>query len=156
MNMFKPVKAKSIKEYFAMLPSQRRELLEFLHKFIQKTAPSLTPNFIYNMPGYGTFKYKNVKKEIIDWPTVALASQKNYISLYVCAVENGEYVAEKYKKTLGKVSVGKSCIRFKKLEDLNLKTLEKVLRLAEKSPGLVGAGEHHKKISSRRNAPPRS
>lgn len=112
-----------------------------LHKFIQEVAPSLKPNFLYNMPGYGSFKYKNYKKEILDWPTVALASQKNYISLYICAVVDGEYIAEKYKKDLGKVNVGRSCIRFKKLEDLNLETLKKVLKLAEKSPGLVGASQ---------------
>ena len=94
------------------------------------------------MPGYGSFKYRNYKKEIIDWPIIALASQKNYISMYVCAVKDGEYVAEKYKDELGKVSVGKSCIRFKKIEDLNLKTLEKIIKLAAKSPGLVGVGEH--------------
>jgi uncharacterized protein YdhG (YjbR/CyaY superfamily) len=140
--MFKPVKAKSVKEYFDMLPKERREPLEFLHAFIQKIAPSLKPNFLYNMPGYGSFKYKNYKKEILQWPIIALASQKNYISVYVCAVKDGEYIAEKNKDTLGKVSVGKSCIRFKKLEDLNLKTLEKVIKLAEKFPGLIGAGEH--------------
>ena len=110
--MFKPVKAKSVKEYFAMLPKERRLPVEFLHKFIQKTAPKLKPNFAYNMPGYGFFKYKNYKKEIIDWPIIALASQKNYISLYICSIDKGEYLAEKYKDKLGKVSVGKSCIRF--------------------------------------------
>ena len=104
--------------------------MEFLHKFIRKTAPSLQPNFIYNMPGYGSFQYKNNKKQELDWPIIALASQKNYISLYICAVDNGEYIAEKNKKDLGKVSVGRSCIRFEKLEDLNLKTLEKVIKLA--------------------------
>jgi len=135
--MFKPVKAKSVKEYFDMLSKERRESLEFLHKFIQKTAPSLKPNFLYNMPGYGSFKYKNYKREILDWPIIALASQKNYISLYVCAVENGEYIAEKYKNELGKVSMGKSCVRFKKLDDLDLKTLEKVIKLAAIFPGLV-------------------
>ena len=144
MNMFKPVKAKSVKEYFDSLPQVRREPLEFLHKFIQKVAPSLKPIFAYNMPGYGSFKYRNYKNEIIDWPTIALASQKNYMSLYVCAVDSGEYLAEKYKQDLGKVSVGRSCVRFKKLEDLDLKTLEKVIKLAEKSPGLAGVGAHHK------------
>jgi len=136
--MFKPVKAKSIKEYFAMLPKERREPMEFLHKFIKKTAPKLKPNFLYNMPGYGSFAYKNYKKDIINWPTIALASQKNYLSLYVCAVIDGEYVAETYKADLGKVSVGKSCISFKKLEDLNLKTLRQVIKLAAKFPGLKG------------------
>src|SRR3989344_5713046 len=138
MNMFKTVKATSVKEYLAQLAPERREAIEFLHKCIQKTTPSLKPHFAHNMLGYGSFKYRNYKKEIIDWPTIALASQKNYISLYVCAVDNGEYIAEKHKKELGKGSVGRSCIRFKKLEDLNLKTLEKVIKLAAKSPGLVG------------------
>ena len=142
MNMFKAVKAKTVKAYFDLLPPERREAMEFVHKLIQKTAPSLKPHFAYNMPGYGSFKYKNYKGQIIDWPTVALASQKNYMSLYVCSVKDGEYIAEKHKDELGKVSVGKSCIRFKKIEDLNLKTLEKVLKIAEKSPGLIGIGKH--------------
>jgi uncharacterized protein YdhG (YjbR/CyaY superfamily) len=137
MNMFKSVKAKSIEEYFEMLPPDRREVMKFLQALILKTAPSLKPNFLYNMPGYGSFPYKNYKKELIDWPVISLASQKNYMSLYVCALDHGQYLAEKHKATLGKVSVGKSCIRFKKLEDLNLETLKKVIQLAEKSPGLV-------------------
>lgn len=138
MNMFKPVRATTVKEYLDMLPSERREPIEFLHKFIQKVAPSLKAHFAYNMLGYGSFKYKNYRKETIDWPTVSLASQKNYMSLYVCAVENGEYIAEKHKGELGKVSVGKSCIRFKRIEDLDLKALEKVIKIAEKTPGLAG------------------
>src|SRR5690349_1430996 len=129
MNMFKPVKAKSVEEYMKLLSPDRRETISSLHAFIQKAAPTLTPHFAYNMLGYGSFKYKNYKKEIVDWPTISLASQKNYISLYICAVENGEYIAEKYKDTLGKVSVGKSCIRFKKLDDLNLKALEKIIKI---------------------------
>jgi uncharacterized protein YdhG (YjbR/CyaY superfamily) len=137
MNMFKPVAAKSVAEYIDLLEPERKKTVEFLHGYIQKTAPSLKPHFAYNMLGYGSFKYKNYKKEIIDWPTVALASQKNYISLYVCSVEGGEYIAEKNKDKLGKVSVGKSCIRFKKLEDLNLDELGKVIKKAAANPGLA-------------------
>lgn len=145
MNMFKPVKAKTVKEYFDALPPERREPMEFLHKFIQETAPSLKSVFAYNMPGYGMFKTKNYKKEIIEWPTISLASQKNYISLYVCSVVDGEYIAEMNKEKLGKVSVGKSCIRFKKIEDLNLEELKKIIKLAEKLPGLEGVGASKKK-----------
>lgn len=136
-NMFKPVKAKSVEEYLAAVPADRKETVLFLHSFIQKAAPGLKPHFAYNMLGYGSFKYSNYKKDIIDWPVVALANQKNYISLYICALEKGEYIAEKYKKNLGKVSVGKSCIRFKALENLNLLELEKVLKKAAASPGLT-------------------
>ena len=138
--MFNPVKASSVEEYLNAVPSERSGAMEFLHNFIQETVPSLKSHFAYNMLGYGSFKYKNYKKEIIDWPVVSLANQKNYISLYICAVKNGEYLAEKNKAELGQVSVGKSCTRFKKLEDLNLKGLEKVLKMAEQSPGLVGVG----------------
>lgn len=144
MNMFKPVKARSIKEYFENLPPDRRTALEFIDKLIKKTIPKLKPHFSYNMPGYGGFKYKNYKKEVIDWPTIALANQKNYISLYICSVKDGEYIAEKYKSELGKVSVGKSCIRFKNIEDLNISSLIKVLKLAEKYPGLEGVGASSK------------
>ena len=139
------MKAKTVKEYFDMLPPERRKSIDFLHNFIQKIAPTLTPHFAYNMLGYGSFKCKNYKKETIDWPTVSLASQKNYISLYVCAIQNGEYIAEKYKSKLGKVSVGKSCIRFKNVEDLNLEELKKIIKLAEQMPGLVGVGASAKK-----------
>lgn len=143
-NMFKSVKAKSVTEYLAAVPKKRKKAVLFLHNFIQKSAPKLKAHFAYNMLGYGAFKYTNYKKEMVEWPIVALANQKHYISVYVCAVENGEYLAEKYKAKLGKVSVGKSCVRFKKLEDLNLPGLKKVLQKAAKFPGLVGASEPRK------------
>jgi uncharacterized protein YdhG (YjbR/CyaY superfamily) len=136
MNMFKPVRAKSVKEYISMLTPQRREIVTNLKNLIQKTAPSLKLHYANNMLGFGSFKYKDYKKEMIDWPIIALASQKNYISLYICALDDGEYIAEKYADRLGKVSIGRSCIRFKKLEDLNLNEVKKLIILASKNPGL--------------------
>ena len=110
-----------------------------------RSAPKLKPHFAYNMLGYGSFPYRSYKGGMMQWPVIALASQKNYISVYVCAVEKGEYIAEKNKSRLGKVSVGRSCIRFSKLEHVNLPVLKEVIRRAAKSPGLVGAGEHRNK-----------
>lgn len=136
-NMFKPSRATSVKEYLGFLPEERKIPIFFLHNFIQKISPKLKSHFAYTMLGYGSFPYKNYKKELVAWPIVALASQKNYISIYVCALENGEYLAEKYKDTLGKVSVGKSCIRFKKVEDVNLVELKKLLQKAAKLADIV-------------------
>lgn len=138
MNMFKPVKATSVHEYLQELPPERREPVEFLHTMIQQTAPELKPHFAHNMLGYGSFPYRNYKKEMIEWPVIALASQKQYMSLYVCALDGGRYLAEKYAKDLGKVSVGKSCIRFRRLEDLHLLTVKKMIKEAAKKPGLPG------------------
>jgi hypothetical protein len=134
--MFKSVKATTVQEYLDSVSPDRKELVFFVHDFIQKTVPSLKPHFAANMLGYGSFPYRNYKNEQIEWPVISLANQKNYISVYVCAVDGKEYVAEKYKDKLGKVSVGKSCIRFKKIEDLNLDTFKAVLKQAEKQPGL--------------------
>ncbi len=142
MNMFAKTKATSIESYLAAVPAERKELIETLHAFIQKTVPALKPHFAYNMLGYGSFPYKNYKKESIEWPIIALANQKNYVSIYVCAVTDGKYLAENYAAELGKVSVGKSCIRFKKLADVQLPVLAKVLQLAEQSPGLAGVSAH--------------
>lgn len=144
MNMFKAVKAKTVKEYLSAVPDERKDVINFFHTFIQKAAPKLKPHLAYNMLGYGSFPYKNYKGDMIQWPIVALANQKNYVSVYVCAIDNGVHIAEKYKKELGKVSVGKSCIRFKKQEDVHLPMLKKVIQQAAKKPGLVGAGEHRK------------
>lgn len=145
MNMFKKVTANTVEEYLENVPEDRQEIITFLHEFIQKSAPSLKPHFAYNMLGYGDFLYTNYKKEEVHWPIIALANQKNYVSVYVCAVQDGEYIAEKFQDQLGKVSVGKSCIRFKKLDNVNLDTLKKVIQLAAKNPGLIGANEHKKK-----------
>lgn len=142
-NMFKPVKAKNVKEYIDSLPEERKKIILFLNKLIQGCSPLFKSHFAYNMLGYGSFPYKNYKKELIEWPIIALASQKNYISIYVCALEQGEYIAEKYKSLLGKVSVGKSCIRFKKLEDLNLGELKNILKKASENPGLLGTKKNH-------------
>ena len=144
MNMFKQVKATSVASYLASMPPERRKIIRFLHGFIRKAAPKLKPHFAYNMLGYGAFPYKSSKGTMLTWPVVALADQKRYVSVYVCSVIGGKYVAETHAKELGKVSVGKSCIRFKKPEDVKLPALKKVLQLAARRPGLVGVGKSAK------------
>ena len=125
-------KAKTVSAYLAELKEPRKSDVANLHKAIQAAVPKLKPHINYGMIGYGKFHYKYASGREGDWFTVGLASQKNYISVYVCAARNGKYLAEAAKKKLGKVSVGKSCIRFKKLEDLNLKELTKLCKEASK------------------------
>ena len=139
MNMFAKNEAKSVEEYLLMIPGDRKKDIDFLHAFIQKAVPKLKPYFASNMIGYGSFYYLDSKKQKKDWPIISLANQKNYISIYVCTIVEDKAMAEKYKKELGKLSKGVSCIRFKKIEEINLETLKTVLKLAEKNPGVAGA-----------------
>lgn len=124
------IEAATPDEYFSKT-GEREPALRTLDKLIREVAPSLERTMVsgmaMNMVGYGMFHYKSKSGREGDWPVVALANQKNYISLYICAIEDGKYAAESHKDQLGKVSVGKSCIRFKKLDDLNLHTVREIL-----------------------------
>jgi hypothetical protein len=131
------VQAKTREEYFE-LAGEREATLRELDGIIQKAAPHLTPLLHGGMSGmwlaYGMQPYQTKSmKDASEWPVIALANQKNYISLYVMAAEDGEYIAEKYQHTLGKVNVGKSCIRFKKLEDVNMDGVKSLLGKVDKS-----------------------
>lgn len=44
----------------------------------------------------------------------------------------GEYMTEKFFEKLGKVSIGKSCICFKKIEYLKVDTVKEILGFLEK------------------------
>ena len=139
MNMFAKNDAKSIEEYLMLVPDDRKKDIDFLHDFIQKAVPKLKPYYASNMIGYGSFYYLDSKKQKKDWPIISLASQKNYITIYVCALIKDKSEAEKYKKDLGKLTKGIGCIRFKKIDEIKLETLKTVLKLAEKNPGVAGA-----------------
>ena len=136
MNMFKANAAKTPTEYFAAIKDEdRRRDMKKLHGLIRKTAPSLEPYMIAGLIGYGTYRYTNASGRTVDWCILGLSSRAAYISFYVCAIKNGKYVAESYKKALPKADIGKSCVRFKRLEDLDPKVLEKLIR--EGAKGLV-------------------
>ena len=116
-----PDHVKTPEQYIASLPEERRAAVQALHDAIRKAAPEFAPGIGHGMLGYGPYHYKYASGREGDWFVVCLASQKNYISLYICACDVGGYLVENNRERLGKVSTGKSCIRFKKLEDLNLK-----------------------------------
>lgn len=137
MNMFKPVKAKNEKEYIDSIEEPRKSEIIILDNFIKNSVPNLKPNFAYNMLGYGMFHYKSKSGREGDWPVVSLASQKNYISVYVCAVDGDKYLAESHKDKFPHASIGKSCIRFKKVADIDLKVLSEILKIAAKKPGFT-------------------
>ncbi|MBI5775676.1 MAG: DUF1801 domain-containing protein [Verrucomicrobia bacterium] len=116
-------------EYLASLPTERRATLTAIHQAIRKAAPKLRPHIAYGMLGYGDYRYRYADGREAVGPVIALASQKQYISLYLGCEADGSLAAED-KKRLGKVSTGKCCIRFKKLADLNLKVAMELVKKA--------------------------
>lgn len=83
-----------------------------------------------NIIGYGELNYTNRSGKDVEWFMIGLAQQKNYISLYVNAVDGKQYLSEKYKGKLGKAKVGKSSVSLKKLEDIDIEVLKEFLTKA--------------------------
>lgn len=126
-------KATTIDEYLAEATPERREILDKVDAAICAAVPNINKHFYYNMISWGLYKYKYASGREGEWPLIMLANQKNYISVYICAAEKDKgYLAENNKDRLGSVSVGKSCIRFKKLEDINLDVLAELCKKAER------------------------
>lgn len=125
------IAAVSWEEYFAACGDREPEM-RALDALIRESAPGLEPVLFGGasgtMLGYGMQPYQpKSAKAPGEWPLLALANQKRHMSLYVCARIDGRYVAEVYGPTLGKVNVGKSCIRFTRLANLDLEGLRAML-----------------------------
>lgn len=138
MNMFKTSDFKTPEAYIGHLSEPRRTEIAQIHELIRQTAPKLKPNITLSMIGYGLMPYKSKSGREGMWPPLALASQKNYISIYTCATKEGRYLPEMYKASLGKVSIGKSCMRYKKFEDIPIAALKEVIKETQKISLSVG------------------
>jgi hypothetical protein len=111
----------------------RGDELRRVDELVRAAAPGidrqLVPMASTAMLGYGLMPYRpKSAKETTMWPLVALAAQKRHLSLYVCAVVDGEYLAEARAGRLGKVSCGKSCIRFTTLDKVDSEELAALVR----------------------------
>jgi len=126
--------ATSHEQYIEELEEPRRSDVRALHELIRATVPELTPTMEFGMPGYGKYHYRYASGREGDWMLVAVASNKNYISLYVTAVVDDGYLAETYRDKLPKASIGKSCVRFNRLSDVDTSVLTELLRDASANP----------------------
>ena len=111
----------------------RGEELRRIDELVMAAAPGidrqLVPMGSSAMLGYGLMPYRpRSAKEATTWPLISLAAQKRHLSLYVCAVVEGEYIAEQRAGRLGKVSCGKSCVRFTSLDKVDAGELSALVR----------------------------
>jgi len=122
------LKVQTPAQYLAKLKEPRKSDVSALDALIRKTAPELRPFILTGMLGYGPMHYKYASGREGDSAWIALASNANYISLYICVSDGKQYVPEKYKKALPRAKIGKACVRFQKLADLDLEALARMIR----------------------------
>lgn len=79
------------------------------------------------MLGYGPVHYRYATGHEGDTCRIVVASRKNYISIYVCGGDENGYLAEQFKSKLPRADIGKGCVRFKRLGDLDAEALKELL-----------------------------
>lgn len=123
----------SPEQFIAKLPEPQRSEIARLHAMITKTVPKLEARVSGSMLGYGPFHYRYPTGREGDAFKISLAVRARYISLYALAADDRGYVAERYKERLSKASIGKSCVRFKSIDDLDAAALKSLLRETAKT-----------------------
>ncbi len=121
-----------VEEWFAAA-GPRAEELRRVDALVREAAPGLDRQLVAagsaQMLGYGLMPYRpRSATETTLWPLVALAAQKRHLSLYVCAVVDGAYLPEARAGRLGRVSCGRSCIRFTALDRVDAGELAALVR----------------------------
>ena len=118
--------AKTVDEYLAELPLERRPAIETVRNVILDNLPAGYEEAM----NWGMITYQVPLSVYADTYNgqplmyAALASQKNHMAVYLTAIytdeESRQWFEAGYRLTGKRMDVGKSCVRFRKLEDLPL------------------------------------
>jgi uncharacterized protein YdhG (YjbR/CyaY superfamily) len=129
--------ADSIEGYLAALPDDRREALEAVRATILENLPE----GVEEAMNWGMITYEVPLERYPDTYNqqplmfAALASQKRHMAVYLSGIYADDRARaqfeEQYRATGKRFDVGKSCVRFRKLDDLPLNVIgEAVARLS--------------------------
>ncbi len=130
-------KVTSVAQYLDALPEDRRVTLNAIREVILANLdPDVEEGMQYGMIGYFVphrvfpAGYQCDPKQPL--PFAALASQKQHMALYLMTVyasgEEEAWFREQWEKTGKKLNMGKSCVRFRKLEDVPLDVIGKAFK----------------------------
>ena len=160
-------KAKTVDQYLADLPDDRREALQRVRAVVLKNLPKgyeegmqygmigyFVPHSVYP-PGY----HCDPRQPL---PFAGLASQKHHMSIYLMCIYSDEehkaWFREAWAASGKKLDMGKSCVRFKKLDDVPLKVIgEAIKRVPAKKfidhyeSVIKSAGKPASKVSARKS-----
>jgi hypothetical protein len=128
---------KTVAQYLASLPDDRRKAMKAVRDVVLKNLPKgyeeimsptgigyVVPHSVYP-PGY----HCDPKQPL---PFVGIASQKNHMAIYLmCVYQDADHEAwfrEAWAKSGKKLNMGKSCVRFTKLDDVPLKVIGQAIK----------------------------
>ena len=127
------MKVNTPEEYIAQIPADRKAVFQQLRDVIMTNLPSGFQEVIsYGMLGYvvphSIYPSGYHCDSKLPLPFLAIASQKNFIAIYHMGIYADEtllnwFLEEYPKHSNQKLDMGKSCIRFKKMEHIPIKLL---------------------------------
>lgn len=123
----------TVTEYLAAIPEAQRADAKRLHKLIRTTAPALKPFVGFGMIGYGPLHVRYASGREVHWFVLGLAGRKHGLALHVMPPADGSPMPEIKKDRFPKSDVGKSCVRFKRLADLDQAAIVALVRAAARA-----------------------
>lgn len=126
-------KATTVASYLKGLPVQRRRIVEAVRKVILKNLP----HGYRETTNWGMISYEipletypdTYNKQPISY--LALAAQKHHYGLYAmnvyCEPGRADWLKDQFRKKGKKLDMGKSCIRFREIDDLPLDVIAKLV-----------------------------
>ncbi|MCC7541399.1 MAG: DUF1801 domain-containing protein [Deltaproteobacteria bacterium] len=111
------IDAKDPDDYVSKVAPERRPEIETLRRLVRRAVPQATESIVWGMIGYG----------IGGRPFAAIASQKAHLSLYLMDLYTQPRLRERHASALAGVKMGKSCLQFRRADELPLDTIAAIL-----------------------------
>ena len=119
--------AASVEEFILAVEDETRrdDCFAVLHlmKSITKSEPAMWGSSIV---GFGSYHYIYASGQEGDWPVTGFSPRKQNLTLYIMP---GFAKYPELIKKLGKCKTSKGCLYIKKLDDIHLPTLKKLIKV---------------------------
>ena len=121
----------NVKEYIAKFPDEQKKKDSLvLLKMMEKATGEKPKMWGTSIIGFGDVRYKSpTSGREVDWMRIGFAPRKANLSIYLTM--NVSSFADELKK-LGKHKTGVGCLYINKLDDVDMKVLEKMINTAAK------------------------
>jgi hypothetical protein len=122
--------AASVKDFLNQIPDEERRKDCFaVAKIMEEITGDKPKMWGPSIVGFGTYHYKYASGREGDWPVAAFSPRKRDLTLYIMI---GFDKYPELMEKLGKHSTSKSCLYIKRLSDIHVPTLKKLIKTSVK------------------------
>jgi hypothetical protein len=125
----KPTNASVEKFLNQITDEERREDCFKVAKMMEEITGCKPTMWGSSIVGFDTYHYKYASGQEGDWPIAAFSPRKQDLTLYILP---GFQESRELMEALGKHRTGKSCLYIKRLSDIHVPTLKKLIRQSVK------------------------